>query len=104
MHKDFQTKTGGGDLTEASPPGEPVAWGIGGGQNGEGLKIPSCQGRAPEAGAQPEGMLVAVVPGEGGEGSGKEDCVNWGLCYEEPLRGCCCQYRGDSGMERLLCV
>ena len=71
MHKDFQTKTGGGDLTEASPPGEPVAWGIGGGQNGEGLKIPSCQGRAPEAGAQQEGVLVAVVPGEGGERRGK---------------------------------
>ena len=32
-------------------------------------------------------MLVAVVPGEGGEGSGKEDYVNWGLCYARPFRG-----------------
>ena len=27
MHKDLQTKMGGGDLTQASPPGEPVALG-----------------------------------------------------------------------------
>ena len=59
------------------------------------MKIPSCQGRATEAGTLQVGMQAAVLPGAtqacaagGRQGErGEEDCVNQGLCYDRPIRG-----------------
>ena len=58
-------------------------------------KIPSCQGRATEAGTEQVGLQAAVLPGAsqtcaagGRQGEkGEEDCVNQGLCYDRPIRG-----------------